>query len=157
MCITWNLRSLCWRTFIAEPLIKVIINYCNALFSLEFRLGCVKIWVCPKVCLLHGRKFENYWSPITGTQNKSSKNSKIQINDDRLQGFLRCREIQKFESLKIVFQVCGKLLRAATWDILFMTLQHGNFRRNNEHFASPQPDELWPPLLLPPSSRRLPS
>lgn len=27
--------------------------------------------------------------------NKSSKNSKTQINDDRLQGFLRCREIQK--------------------------------------------------------------
>lgn len=32
--------------FTAEPLINVIINYFNALFSLKFGLGCVKIWVC---------------------------------------------------------------------------------------------------------------
>lgn len=41
-------------------------------------------------------------------------------------------QIQKLEPLKVVFQVCGKLLQATMWDVLFMTLLLGNFRRNSE-------------------------
>ena len=60
-----------------------------------------------------------------------------------------------------MFQVYGKLLWAIMWDIFFMILQLGNFRRsNNTHTWFPQPAEFWPTcfasavLGLPPSLPR---
>lgn len=56
-------------------------------------------------------------------------------------------KFRSLELLNIMFQVCGKLLWSDTWDILFMTLQLGNFRGRKEPIRSPWPDELWPHLL----------